>query len=270
MEERFSELMESLNDPVAERTHWTADINRTNSFRTHKLVQQSPHRIAFKVSRQTVLPLCAFIAVGTAFCGLGACLLGAPETSQGRLVLPLVLLAIGMGFAGFGIVALFLSSRHKEFDLDASVLWSGNKPFNLNTLKQRRDSMAPGRIHAIQLLWKQIYGKVSKKPGAPSRWGFSHNNYELNLVLQDGSRMAVVDYGDLEAIRADAARLGECLGVPVWDATKIDAPTIDTSRGFFGRYKRFWRRAQGGSRIEVGNLRDAPPVPEVDNEVQDG
>ena len=39
---------------------------------------------------------------------------------------------------------------------------------------------------------------------------------EINLVLEDGRRINVVDHSDSEQIRADADRLSAWLGVPVW------------------------------------------------------
>ena len=43
-------------------------------------------------------------------------------------------------------------------------------------------------------------------------------SYELNLVLEDGSRLNVIDHGNVEAIRADAQKLAAFLGKPLWDA----------------------------------------------------
>ena len=45
-------------------------------------------------------------------------------------------------------------------------------------------------------------------------------SYELNVVLQDGSRRNVVDHGNLDALRADARELAMFLVVPLWDATE--------------------------------------------------
>ena len=46
----------------------------------------------------------------------------------------------------------------------------------------------------------------------------SFYSYELNLVLADGSRVNVVDHGNLPRIRRDAAMLAGFLGVPLGDA----------------------------------------------------
>ena len=46
------------------------------------------------------------------------------------------------------------------------------------------------------------------------------HRYELNPVLNDGSRINVVDHGNLERLRGDAITLSQFLDKPVWDATR--------------------------------------------------
>jgi hypothetical protein len=40
--------------------------------------------------------------------------------------------------------------------------------------------------------------------------------------MPDGSRLNVVDHGDIARLRLDAAELGLFLEVPVWDATLVE------------------------------------------------
>jgi hypothetical protein len=48
----------------------------------------------------------------------------------------------------------------------------------------------------------------------------SYYSYELNLVLNDGSRINVVDHGNLKQLRSDTQTLSQFLGKPVWDAIR--------------------------------------------------
>ena len=48
---------------------------------------------------------------------------------------------------------------------------------------------------------------------------FNGYSYQLNLVLENGSRINAVYGGDLDHLRKDAKRLAEFLKVPLWDAT---------------------------------------------------
>ena len=57
-------------------------------------------------------------------------------------------------------------------------------------------------------------------PGITCLIGSPNSSYELNLVLQDGERLNVVDHGSFDVLREDAAKLGEFLGVPVWDVLR--------------------------------------------------
>ena len=77
-------------------------------------------------------------------------------------------------------------------------------------LVARGNSSAPlSSIHALQLLSEFISGSKS-----------SYYSYELKLVLHDGSRINVVDQGNLERLRSDANTLSQFLDKPVWDATR--------------------------------------------------
>lgn len=48
----------------------------------------------------------------------------------------------------------------------------------------------------------------------------SWRSYELNLVLDDGSRVPVVEYSDRSELSADVERLSALIDKPVWDATR--------------------------------------------------
>ena len=43
-------------------------------------------------------------------------------------------------------------------------------------------------------------------------------SYELNVVLDDGARIGLMEHGAYAALGADAARLASLLGVPLWEA----------------------------------------------------
>ncbi len=87
--------------------------------------------------------------------------------------------------------------------------WKGRQPpdqvFDPSTLKH---CTPLSRIHALQLIAERCHGKNQ-----------SYYSYELNLVLDDGQRINVVDHGNCNALREDARALAAFLGKPVWDAT---------------------------------------------------
>jgi hypothetical protein len=64
------------------------------------------------------------------------------------------------------------------------------------------------RVKALQLITEKVKGSKSR-----------YNSYELNLILKNGSRVAVVDHGNYEQILIDAEQLAKALHVPLWDNT---------------------------------------------------
>ena len=63
------------------------------------------------------------------------------------------------------------------------------------------------KIHALQLISGHVTGGRS-----------SFHSYELNLVLDNGKRINVVDHSHQDKLREDAGTLSVFLEKPVWDA----------------------------------------------------
>lgn len=95
------------------------------------------------------------------------------------------------------------------FDKSVGYFWKGRKsPQDVSDTSSIKKIARLEEIHALQLISEYISGSKS-----------SYYSYELNLVLKDGRRIAVIDHGNLKSLREDAKRLSEFLGKPVWDAT---------------------------------------------------
>ena len=78
------------------------------------------------------------------------------------------------------------------------------------------DSVALSELHAIQLIseWVVQGGRGRRRS---QRRSTNFTSYELNLVRVDGSRVNVMDHGDLRSVRATAERLSALLEIPIWD-----------------------------------------------------
>ena len=63
------------------------------------------------------------------------------------------------------------------------------------------------RIVAIQVIGEIVKSKKNR-----------FNSFELNLVLDDASRINVMDHGNLKGILDDATLLSEFLEIPIWHA----------------------------------------------------
>ncbi|MFB3118125.1 MAG: hypothetical protein ACE1ZP_05110 [Myxococcota bacterium] len=98
----------------------------------------------------------------------------------------------------------------RVFDRSLALFWRGRSEPTLMNVGPPIASSAPlSSIHALQLLSEFVSGSKN-----------SYYSYELNLVLNDGRRINVVDHGNLKRLRGDAKTLSQFLDKPVWDATR--------------------------------------------------
>jgi hypothetical protein len=120
------------------------------------------------------------------------------------------MIGLGVIFILYGITMILSYRQARVFDMNIGYFWKGKrKPEKSQELSDNQCKL--NKIHAIQL----IKERVSKSAGSSgSSYFFS---YEINLVLNDGQRLNVVDHGTLSRIRKDAKKLAEFLDVPLWD-----------------------------------------------------
>lgn len=225
-------------DELAGRIEWTPAAPGGSSFGTHRLVEVRPDRMEFKPSAGLYAFFGIFAAAGVVVLGVFAFgLLGSGSGGPafgGETGVMIFLLLFGAVFAGSGIAMMCLMGRPRVFDLAGGCYWKGRRrpassgsadsvetepnPYQQPLVRPSRAQAAtdPGKkprvvaisdVHAIQLIRERCSGDDS------SYW-----SYELNMVLQDGRRVNVVDHGNLKRIKADARNLAAFLGVPLWDA----------------------------------------------------
>jgi hypothetical protein len=98
-------------------------------------------------------------------------------------------------------------SKPVIFDKTKGMYWKGWKaPKRYLAEGDKESSSRIGDIYALQIIPELV--RSDNK---------SYVSYELNLVLRDGSRMNVVDHGDLVKLREDAKLVSEFLGIAIWD-----------------------------------------------------
>ncbi|MBM4185236.1 MAG: hypothetical protein FJ207_13630 [Gemmatimonadetes bacterium] len=199
-----------LNDEIASRTEWGPAKSGGASFRTHRLVDAGPRRVEFRATGG------ARLFYGT-FAGLGALALVvfpvAAYSTMGLqwrtglfLIIPVL---VGSVFVGVGGAMWYYGAAPIVFDKQRGEYWKGRvSPEEAGNRHAMKDRVQLDRIHALQLISQHVSGNDS-----------SYYSYELNLVLDDGMRMNVVDHGNLGELQTDAQALGQFLGPPVWDAT---------------------------------------------------
>ncbi|MEA4862851.1 MAG: hypothetical protein VB042_06040 [Victivallaceae bacterium] len=107
---------------------------------------------------------------------------------------------LGLAIVGTGATLLYIHCcTRMVFDLNHRLLCGRGAPGG---------ELSFGSVHVIQLIFSWNLHR-----GRPSM-------YELNLVLNDGSRLNLVDHFNFARMRADAETLSALLDVPIWDATR--------------------------------------------------
>jgi len=201
-------------DPVASQTEWDPAVGGGTNFCTRRLVQASVHRLEFRPTvTARVFPLIFF------FCGVVVLVIAGYQFATGGFENPMLAVFVplfGCVFAGAGGLLYWLMTRQIAFDRTLRCFWKGKMPMSVADTEYRNSAVSLDRIHAIQLVSERV---TSSSGSGSHRRRSSYYSYEINLVLEDGSRINVVDHGKVDRIRQDARQLAEFLDVPVWDVS---------------------------------------------------
>ncbi len=196
-----------FDDPVALETEWIPAVSGGASFGTHRLIQASANRVEFNSTLAAKAFCLLFFLVGS-----GLLLFQLNRIAQAGFSgqEPLVPILVGVVFAVVGACLYRFGTTPRIFDRSLARFWRGRKEPTMMDVGPPTDSSTPlSSIHALQLLSEFVSGSKS-----------SYTSYELNLVLNDGRRINVVDHGNLKRLRSDAKTLSQFLDKPVWDATR--------------------------------------------------
>jgi hypothetical protein len=195
-----------VTHPLARQICWSPLSSVGASFRTHRLVFEAPHRIAFHPTNGAYLFAGVFIAVGL------ATVIGVPPLmelqDEDSLVRRLPLL-FGLILTGLGLLLWYRFTRPVVFDATLGYFWrDAEAPEKWIARGKTEKYVALKEIRALQLLPRDCHDGEN-----------TFISYELNLVLADGSRRNVVNHGNRSVIRDDASTIAELLEVPLWDAS---------------------------------------------------
>ena len=196
----------TLGDPIAMKTDWSPAKGGGSSFCTYKLISINPERIEFRPSTAAKLFYTLFIVVGISLIisFLFTTLINGFSINGGTIVL----LLVGAVFTMIGGLMFYLNTVCVVFDKQEGLFWKGPKPpYGVSDNEGSKNSVELLNIHALQLVSEYCTGDKS-----------SYYSYELNLVLENGNRINVVDHGNKNKLREDTKILADFLGKPIWDA----------------------------------------------------
>jgi hypothetical protein len=196
----------AFGDPLAEQVSWQRILSASANFQANKLMDTDPERLHY---RTTFFPL----LIGFIFVLAGA-LMVAMQLHFRINFWPLLI--IGPIFSLSGLTVVIQSALPVVFDRRHRLFYRGvlNRQARLADENRARHAARFEQIHAIQLIRKLVEQQSASDVPAPSSF---MTIYELNLVLHDTRRIHVADYLDSQNIRADAAKIGQLVQVPVWD-----------------------------------------------------
>ena len=191
---------------IAMKVDWTPLRSGGANFKTDSLKQINLSRLEVQKSTGAYLfsGIFALLGNGTMLFGTYAVI---EEDGLSFVILAPVL--FGGLFAAVGIGTL-IYPRPRIMDRRYGWYWSGSKSLaREQDFMKLKKSARLSDIAAIQIIDEHCSGNK----------GGSYTSWEINLVSKDGQRLNVMDHGNKDSISADARKLGEFLGVPVWENT---------------------------------------------------
>jgi hypothetical protein len=183
----------NFKDPVAQKTEWTPIFKESNgNFKIKRLSQVGETRVEFKspASSRVIYRNCALIGL--------AALAAMVITKNGSIVIRVLALFAAL----VGCWGLYMQSQPIGFNKTSGVFKRG-----------RKQTVKFDDIYALQLISRVVQVKTPPKGELQKI-----NTYELNLVLNDGSRVNVVAHGGSKEIREDGDTISNFINKPLWDA----------------------------------------------------
>jgi|SaaInlStandDraft_1057018.scaffolds.fasta_scaffold35705_2 hypothetical protein len=199
--EKMQELEKS--DPVAKKAGWKPARRGGRSFLiTHQLQLNGQDELSFQPTWMSwayhLLLSLIGLSVTAFFCSKFL-----SDQSIEMTLSVLIATMLSLWFIYTAIITL----RPMAFDKKRSVFWKGwFRPANNGSKNVPIQS-----IHALQIISEQC--STSKS----SQTGTRYRSYELNLVLDNGTRINLLDQKWLAQLQKDAIALASFLDVPLWD-----------------------------------------------------
>ncbi len=199
----------TFQDPVALITSWEPLARGGSNFKSAGLLKVNEQRMEFRASLMAKLMALVFVVMGL---GLAAVFISKHTDKLADYKFKLadfIPVAMGVLFAVIGAGMFFSALIPAVFDIGHGYFCkSRQKPERMIDPSKLKRYAELKRVHALQIISERCKTKKSY-----------YYSYELNLVLDDGSRLNVIDHGNLSALQADAQTLANFLNKPLWDAS---------------------------------------------------
>ncbi len=182
---------------------WSPLVSGGSNFKTHKLVAVSPMRMEYKPGIGIILLGVLFVVVGL---GVSSFVF-LEETS-------FMIFFLGLVFLAPGVFVIYSAFKPIVFDKTEGYFWKGKTaPSQVADINELKTVAKLDDIYGIQVVKEYVRSSNDGK-------NTSYYSYEINLVLQNGQRINVIDYGHATSILQDASRLAKFINKPVLSPPK--------------------------------------------------
>jgi len=191
-EQQLLNIIQHIEDPIAQKTEWTPLDRHAASFITHKLIKKSFSQMQFEAT----LGLKIFYLFPAVF----GIFLGMVFSDSFNIIIFIICIILILA----GILLYLFNTKPIIFDKNKGYTWKGKiEDYPYQIMKNNKiKCISLNQIHAIQLLRSSVKWVVS---------------YEINLILKDGKRYDVIGHYNLEKIKEDAETLSNFLRILLWN-----------------------------------------------------
>ena len=185
----------TMSEQPPQDLDWSPLVPGGAAFKTHRLVVPAATRIELHPSAQARTLVGLFVTGALIACGFVAWGIVAEDFAMVVVAGPFALI-----FGGFSFYLHRLLDNRRYFDAARGQYWR----------EPKSELVSLSSIRGLQITPEEISGGES-----------DFTAYELNLVLDDGRRVNVLDHGNLEQLHDHAQQLAAFLRVPLWIEPKL-------------------------------------------------
>lgn len=192
-----------FNHPLALKTSWEPLKHGGASYKNVDLIKVDSNTLEYKPNITSKVFAYLLLIGPILFLIISHFIFKSTNNSSDvfMLLVPIVIIITG------AVTTYFLHRPHK-FDKRLGYHYKSYKtPTSKREIKTAHGWTLLSSVEALQIIKERVRTKNS-----------SYKSYEINLVLENGSRRNVIDHGNYEAVKKNAETISEFLGVPYWDA----------------------------------------------------
>lgn len=184
------------------KTSWLPLARGGSNFKSAELIKINEQRMEFRASLMAKVIAAVFVVMGVV-------LAAAFSSKMPDKMEDYIPIAMGVLFAAIGAGMFYSAYTPTVFDIGHGYFCkSRKKPELMMDPSKLKRYATLNRVHALQMISELCKNKNS-----------SYYSYELNLVLDDGSRVNVIDHGNHMVLLDDAQTLSQFLNKPLWNAS---------------------------------------------------